>query len=316
MFGTVAAASHSALAQTVPDTVKLPPGLNFGSTSFYDGFGRLDSGFTLLNYGRLVEIQAINKSNGQANSAFNHPHIQALASLTQISYFSDLHLYGGTFAISALLPVVNNSAHFDTPGVVLHGSTTGIGDLTWGPMYQAAPIIVDGRPVFDWRFQFLINSPIGHFDPSQNINIGSGYWQINPYIAMTYLPTEKLEFSTRIHYWHGFQTNRLSDPPTIPGLIIKNGQAGDVVWANFTASYALNKTFALGLNGYYIKQITNDLTNGLEVPNSRQEQLYMGPGVHVVLDARTFMNLNVYEPVEVRNTSRGTQLNYQFVHLF
>jgi hypothetical protein len=53
---------HFARAQSpvLPDVVKLPPGINTGSSSFYDGFGGSDPGWTSLNYFRWDDFASAN----------------------------------------------------------------------------------------------------------------------------------------------------------------------------------------------------------------------------------------------------------------
>src|ERR1700741_1364313 len=130
-----------------------------------------------------------------------------------------------------------------------------------GAFLQMPPVMTDGRPVFAQRIEFDVISPSGQYNRADDINPSSGFWSLNPFWAMTFLPTSNTEFSTRLQYLHNFQN---SDPAggAMPF------RAGDAVWANFAASYKVLPTLNFGLNGYYFQQIQNDTVNGQTGPKS------------------------------------------------
>jgi hypothetical protein len=200
--------------------------------------------------------------------------------------------------------------------VVLHDNGLGFGDTTIGPLYQSKPIMRHGRPVFSYRLEFDVNVPTGSFNSQKNINQGNGYWAINPYAAMTWLPTPKLEFSTRLHYLYNFATDRAPDPAPVPGFLFRNGQAGQVAWANFDGSYKVAEKLSIGVNGYYLKQFTDDQVNGVYVPDSKKEELYIGPGAHIEINRRNLVNVNFYLPVETEGLPTGPQFNAMYIHPF
>jgi hypothetical protein len=313
--GVLGAAPASAQTK-LPDIIKEPGALNLGGTSFFDGFGRVDTGFSFLQYGHFSDLDNISTPNGKSNPEFNHPSLISEATLEQLSFTTPWHPFGGAVAFSAALPIVNLNPHFDEPGVVLHGNGLGIGDITWGPMFQSAPVMLDGRPVFSWRTQFQVISPAGSFDPTKNINQSSGFWTINPYVAFTVLPTDKLEISARLHYVYNFAGKEFSDPPPVPGLAYRYGQAGQAWFANFDASYGITDKIFAGVNGFYLKQWQDDSLNGIPIPGAKQQFLYLGPGMRYVIDAQNALNLNVYLPVFANNVANGPQFNFQFVHRF
>ena len=157
---------------------------------------------------------------------------------------------------------------------------------------------------------------MGEVNTQRNINQGSGFWAINPFVAATWVPLPKLEFSTRINYQYNFATSTLQAPPPIPGLIYHNGQAGQIVYGNFAMSYAVLPELYLGLNSYALGQLTPDLTNGHEVAHSRETALSMGPGGRYVFSESTALNANLYLPVVSNNRTSGVQFNLQFIHRF
>ena len=303
-------------APVPPDAVTIPAGLNLGLTSFYDGFGKFDDGFVFIDYGRYELLNQITGSNGRSSPAFSDPRIQVGVEVLQGVWVAPVHPFGGGAGLDVVLPVINLNSSFSQPGVVLHDNGLGIGDLTFGPFYQAKPIIMGGRPVFSWRTEFDVIAPVGAFDGSKDVNQSSGYWSINPYVAMTVLPTPKTEMTARLWYLYNFQTSKAPDPPAVPEFTFHNGQAGQAAWINFAASYSVTDKMSLGVNGYYLKQFTNDQVDGMSIAGTEKEELYLGPGAHITISPKNILNINAYLPLETKGLATGPQLNVQYIHPF
>lgn len=209
-----------------------PAGINLGGSSFMDGFGRTDPGFVYQQYFQVEHYDAINNQNGQKVSMFQGTDINAVISLNQLIYVSPLHLFGGSLGVDALLPIVDLNATFapTSPAKLTANHGLALGNLTWGAFLQMPPVIADGRPVFDQRFEFDVLSPIGAYNRADDINPSSDFWSLNPFWAGTLLPTRNTELSTRLNYLHNFQNN---DPAGGAAPF----RAGDAVWANFAASF-------------------------------------------------------------------------------
>jgi hypothetical protein len=188
-----------------------PAGINLGGSSFMDGFGRTDPGFVYQQYFQIEHYSTINNENGKKVSMFQGTDINSLASLNQLIFVSPLRLFGGALGVDALLPIVDLNAAFapTSPAKLTANQGLAFGDLTWGPFLQMPPVIADGRPIFAQRFEFDVISPIGAYNRADDINPSSGFWSLNPFWAMTFLPTPNTEFSTRLNYLHNFQN---SDP--------------------------------------------------------------------------------------------------------
>jgi hypothetical protein len=302
----------------MPDTVTPPKGINLGSTSFFDGFGRTTEGWTLLQYGRYEDLTHITDYQGNDSKLFKGTSIQVFVSQTQISYTSPWHPFGGDgVGISALLPFADFATHFDQDSPVkLNNNGFGVGDLNIGPFYQSRYVMRDRRPVFAWRAQLSVIAPTGSVNEQRAINQGSGMWSVNPYVAMTWVPLPYLELSTRLNYQYNAQTTVIQSPPPIPGMVYRNGQAGQIVYANFDASYAVTPTAYVGINGYALGQLTSDMTNGQTVAHSHETEVSIGPGGRYVFNEANALNLNFYLPVVSRNATSGTQVNFQYVHRF
>jgi len=310
--------SSGAKAQTAtpPDVVKLPSGLNLGSSSFYDGFGGTDPGWTLLDYLRWNDLTSIKDSEGRASPLFVHPHIDAVTNIFQLVYASPIPAPNGALSFEAILPVVGLHSHFDAPGAVLRDNGLDIGDLSLGAAYQSKPIPLGTRSLLSWRADLDVTAPTGGFDSEKDINQGSGFWSIDPYLAVTLLPITKWEISTRFNYIYNFSTSRGADPPQVPGFVFRNGQAGQAAWINFASSYEVAEGIRPGLNGFWLRQFTNDATNGVSLPGTRVEEVYLGPGLNWQVDKKSTTNFNLYLPISAKSTPAGPQFNILYIHQF
>jgi hypothetical protein len=288
-----------------------PAGINLGGTSFMDGFGRTDPGFVYQQYFQVERYNAINDQNGHQVPMFQGTDINSVVSLNQLIYVSPYHLLGGALGVDALLPVVDLSASFApaSPAKLTADHGLAFGDLTWGAFLQMPPVMTEGRPVFAQRIEIDVISPTGQYNHADDVNPSSGFWSLNPFWALTFLPTPNTEFSTRLQYLHNFQN---SDPAAdaVPF------RAGDAVWANFAASCTVLPTLNVGLNGYYFQQIQDDTVSGQTIPKSETTNVSLGLGVMYQPDASNSFVVNAYLPVIERNTTQGFHLVLRWTHVF
>ena len=102
------------------------------------------------------------------------------------------------------------------------------------------------------------------------------------------------------------------------GEAVKNTRAGQAAWLNFAASYEVLPNINVGLNGYYLKQISDDQVNGDTLVNSKEEVLGVGPGVFWSSDdKKTAVWLNAYTESSVKNRfENSSRLQFRIVHAF
>jgi hypothetical protein len=159
-------------------------------------------------------------------------------------------------------------------------------------------------------------APTGAYDPNKLVNPGSNFWSLNPYWAVTVLPTPKTEVSVRMHYLYNLKNNDpgINNPFEVPGMV--NFQAGQAVWANFAASYKILPNLEIGLNGFWFREISDDRVNGVSQPAARTANLSLGPGAEWAINRSNFVFANLYFPVMERNTYSGTHVNLRWIHAF
>ena len=316
-----------------------PAGINLGATSFMDGFGRNEGGFTYLAYlqysmGREIDGTVNGSPPGEPVPVFNHPQVDAFVLLNQLVYtipdgLFDNHAH---VAFDFILPVVAFNTNFagppPYPGTKLSDNGIGLGDLTFGPMLQFAPVIAAGRPVFSHRFEVDVIAPTGKYDATKDINQSSNFVSLVPYWAGTVLPLPHLELSVRLHYLYNFKNVRPALGRIYKNQLppaVKDAQAGQAGWVNFATSYEILKDFRLGANGYYFHQFNLDLWEmldgssnpGVAFTDTGALSIFaIGPGVMWGAGEHDKLFANLYFQLLVENGLKSNVVNLRWIHGF
>ncbi|MDP9651103.1 SphA family protein [Paraburkholderia caledonica] len=304
---SLAGPAFSQTAVGRPPTVSEPSGLNLGSTSFFDGFSGL-AGWSYLGEVRYSTADSIKNADGSTNSAFHHPRIEAFTWINHVAFTSPWHLAGGTLGFNVIVPVTRLHGGFDRPGASLSGGGTALGDITFGPQIQYAPIFgSSGQPLFVQRFELDVIAPTGQYKHNADLNQSSGYFSLNPYWAASLFPLPKIEISWRLHYLYNFKNHdpAASYPLAFDNQPVSDTQAGQAAWLNFTTSYSLTPSMHLGINGYYFRQLTDHRINGTSIAG-REQVLGIGPGIFWQMKGNRALWLNVYTETAVRNRTRNS----------
>jgi hypothetical protein len=129
-------------------------------------------------------------------------------------------------------------------------SKAGFGDITVVPIFL-------GFDVPGTNFHFVLSpleftAPVGRYDKNDPIgnNIGLNYWSYRPALEMTYLNKTGQEFSINMSTSINTQNQAT------------HYQSGDEFYFTYAAQQYFSPIFALGVGGYYYKQVTNDTQNG------------------------------------------------------
>ncbi len=277
------------------------PAVNLGFTSFLDGGPPAGPGLYLSQY--LQYYQADRIADNRGDDLIPGADVEAWVSLTQLIYQSDRQvLLGGKWGLNVIVPLVALDSN-------LLPANDGLGDLLVGPFVQWDPIMGKNGPLFMHRVELQMLLPTGSYDRDKALNPGSNFFSFNPYWAATLFVTPRLTTSWRLHYlWNG----KNDDPPEPFG----NSQAGQAVHGNFTSAYeVLPGRLRLGINGYYLRQVSDSKVDGVKVPG-REQVLAVGPGAlwHLSRDSHLFFN--AYFESQARLRPEGDRFVLRYVHHF
>jgi len=272
------------------------PTVNLGDTNFEDAVA--GPGWLLQEFPGAYVASELKDSHGKTILASNP--VTGYSTTTHVAFVSKKRVLGGWLLGEVLLPLVDLDVQLPNGTA---SRVRGLADLTVGTGLQWAPTkIRDGA--FVHRLVLDVGMPTGQYSDRRPVNIGNHFVVINPYYALTY-ERQQLEFSARLHYlWNS--TN--NDPFIAFG--IRNLQPGQAFHINYATSYELWKNVRLGLNGYWLQQLTDHNINGSDVRNSRERTVGLGPGIQLG-GPTVWFRLNGYVETDVHNRPSGIKVTFR-----
>jgi len=305
------------------------PSVNLGFTSFMDGAPPSGPGLYFTQYAQYWTSDEFNDNQGNALlPAAAGEDLDAWISLSQFIYQSDTEvMLGAKWGLDVIIPYVILDLRYENPGPYPEDNGSGVGDLLIGPYLQWDPIMGANGPILMQRIEFQCIFPIGEYMEDKELNPSSNFFSFNPYYSATIFITPKFTFSTRIHYlW-----NDKNDKPNRAYAAMGGyeTQAGRAIHLNFAWAYEIvPNQLRIGINGYYLHQITDTEMNGIAVrdvpdvpgvskpPYGREKVLAIGPGLlyHINKDSHFFVNM--FFEAGAENRPEGTRINFRFVHHF
>jgi hypothetical protein len=299
-----------ALAASARASAVEPP-VNLGFTSFIDGFGHPRGfGFAYIQYTRFAYAGSYSDGNG-GPGPFVAPRFDTFVTLHQFLYaFPRPRHFFAHPGMYILLPVVGLQWSAAPSSLQLQANPFGVGDLSFAGFLQFDPVVRSAAGiVFVQRLELAANAPTGRYDPTKQINPGTNTWYLNPYWAATLEFPPRLELSVRLQYIYDFK----NDNPGEAG--VNNTQAGQAVFGNFALAYEVAPRFRLGLNGYFFKQVSDSLSNGMVVPGRREQVIALGPGALWTFGKEALW-FNVYAEFAVRNRFENDVFQVRWAHAF
>ena len=294
------------------------PSMNLGFTSFLDGGPPAGPGFYFSQYLQLWESDKFTNANGDgALPGFADEDLTAWIGISQFIYQSNQALLmGGKWGVNVMIPEVGLDLDYGTDNPNFpQDNGNGIGDILVGPFLQWDPIMGKKGPIFMHRIELQMIFPTGKYDEDKELNPGSNFFSFNPYWAFTAFLSPKLTASGRLHYLWNDKNN---DPGRgYQNLGADDTQAGQAFHANFAMAYEIiPHRLRLGINGYYLKQITETEMDGKNVDNSKEQVFAMGPGMVYHFSQDDHLFFNTYFETAAENRPEGNRFNLRWVHHF
>ncbi|OWK42795.1 hypothetical protein PSOLE_29510 [Pseudomonas oleovorans subsp. oleovorans] len=287
------------------------PVVNLGLTSFLDGGLPAGPGWYLQQYFQNYSADRLRDENGD-RIGLPKTELDYQVAVTQVSYLSNLRLGNASLGLNAHLPIVTKMDVDDGLNNAALKAQDGVGDVLIGPFIQFDPIMGPDGPRFVHRIELQVNLPTGEYSDKRDINPGNNAVSFNPYWAATYWFNPKWSASVRAHYLYNFR----NDDPGYAFGDVSDIQAGQALHANFATEYAVTPQLRLGINGYWLKQISDTKVDGHEVSGRREKVWAIGPGAMYSFSQDDHLVVNAYFEQDVENRPDGSRLQVRYIHHF
>ena len=190
-----------------------------------------------------------------------------LMSFTTLLYKPDVELFGAQYAAGVFVPMVDLS--LDTRLSIgeslidFSDSASGLGDVVLIPF-----AFYWNRGNYHMSFAEFVVTPVGDYSVTNGINNGLNYWSFDTNFALTYLNPET---GRDISFNLGHIYNTENDDTDY--------QSGQELHLDVVFNQFLSETFAIGLHGFYLKQITGDSGSGALLGDFKAEAAGIGPAL-------------------------------------
>lgn len=186
--------------------------------------------------------------------------------IVSATYTFDQDIFGGAYTIGMAVPFgyANLEATIAGPtgSFSAERDSFNIGDIALIPFQLNWAF---GK--YSVKFAEIVYAPTGAYDVDEVVNIGLNHWGFDTVAAVTYF---NLETGTEVSVAPGLLVNTENEKTDY--------RSGTEFHLDFTVNQFLSETFALGLRGYYYKQVTGDSGSGATLGDFKGEGFGVGPG--------------------------------------
>jgi hypothetical protein len=188
-----------------------------------------------------------------------------LMNFTTLLYKTDFTLFGGQYAAGVFIPLVSIDieTRLELGPVELEkdDSASGLGDIAFIPF---ALYWNEGR--YHWSLSHFTVVPTGSYDENNAVNPSLNYWSFDTNFALTYLNEETgRDLSFNIGHIYNTENDET------------DYQTGQELHLDWVFNQFLSESFAIGLQGFYLKQITGDSGSGAALGDYKAEAAGIGP---------------------------------------
>ncbi|MFL6607480.1 SphA family protein [Pseudomonas sp. H2_D02] len=221
--------------------------------------------------------------------------IESTAVIPRIDYLSPLRVAGGRLGIYVAQPWLKQ----EVAAFGLSDTRESMGDTTISPI-----ILWDMGKHLTLAAAVEITVPTGEYDADRLANTSNNFYTYKPLFSFTWLPTDNTELSMKTTYSFN-RENKDTDY-----------RSGQIFHFDYSASYRLNDNVTVGLNGYYLKQTTDDKQYGRTVQFAGQDvddgvrgQVFaIGPALHVTFLKYASAEIRWAKEFDVENRPEGEML--------
>ncbi len=187
--------------------------------------------------------------------------------LLTLLYKPGVEVFGAQYGVGALVPIVRMDieASIGVGGLSARrqDDVVDLGDLVLIP-----GILFWNSGNYHFTFAEYIVAPTADYDANDLANAGLNYWTFDTNVAATYLNAETgQDYSINIGYSYNTEN---SDT---------DYQTGQELHIDYMINQFLSESWAIGIQGYYLKQLTGDSGDGAILGDFKAEAAGIGPAV-------------------------------------
>lgn len=187
---------------------------------------------------------------------------------TTVIYKPGVELFGAQYAVGALFPMVlHNEINAE---VSLDGVQRDVDDSSFGPgdIVLIPLSLYWQKKSFHWSFSQFVVAPTGSYDVNNAMNNSLNYWSFDSNFALEYFnPKTGWDFSFDVGYIYNTK-NYATDYHT-----------GQELHLDFAINHFFTDSFAVGFQGFGLKQITGDRGSGAQLGSFKAEAVGIGPAL-------------------------------------
>ncbi|OLQ72195.1 hypothetical protein BIT28_24545 [Photobacterium proteolyticum] len=195
--------------------------------------------------------------------------LQFLMNFTTLLYKPEFKIFGAQYTTGIFVPFVNldteASLEVKEWNQVLNSkdSASGLGDVSLIPF-----ALFWNKGNFHSSFAHYIIIPSGDYDVNNSINSGLNYWSFDTNFAITYLnPETGHDFSFNLGHIYNTENEDT------------NYQTGQEIHLDLALNQFFSDSFAVGIHGFYLKQVTGDSGSGALLGDFKAEAVGVGPAL-------------------------------------
>ena len=153
-------------------------------------------------------------------------------------------------------------------------STSGLNDMTFIPL-----TLYWEKGNFHWTVSQFTVAPTGDYDVNDAMTTSLNYWSFDNDVALEYFnPKTGWDLAFNLGYIYNTKNKKT------------NYHTGQEIHLDVVVNQFVSESFAVGLQGFYLKQITGDHGSGAQLGSFKAEAAGIGPAL---LWSRDFGHQNV-----------------------
>ena len=184
-----------------------------------------------------------------------------------ILYKTDMEILGAHYAFGTFIPFsyidIESGIHGANRESRVQEDVFGLGDIVFIPA-----VLFWNHNDFHFTFTESVITPTGSYNSADLVNTSLNYWTFDSNVAVTYLNLETGQ-DYSINIGHTYNTEN-SDT---------DYQTGQELHIDYMINQFLSETWAIGLQGFYLKQLTGDSGDGALLGDFKGEAAGIGPAL-------------------------------------